>query len=42
MQLGLELYHEQVEMAPGVTLSLLEFSPEHTLLFLHGFGGNAA
>lgn len=44
MQLGLELYREQVEVAPGVTISLIEISPEapeHTLLFLHGFGGNA-
>lgn len=44
MQLGLELYREHVEVSPGVTLSLVEISPqapEHTLLFLHGFGGNA-
>src|SRR5690606_5232374 len=39
----LELYREQVEVAPGVTISLVELSPEapeHTLLFHHGFGGN--
>lgn len=44
MQLGLELYREQVEVAPGVELSLIEIAPEapeQTFVFLHGFGGNA-
>jgi long-chain acyl-CoA synthetase len=44
MQLGLELYREEMEVAPGVELSLIEVAPEapeQTFLFLHGFGGNA-
>jgi long-chain acyl-CoA synthetase len=45
MQLGIELYREEVQVAPDVTISLIEIAPEapeHTLLFLHGFGGNGA
>ncbi|HSM55428.1 MAG TPA: alpha/beta fold hydrolase [Candidatus Sulfomarinibacteraceae bacterium] len=44
MQLDLELYREEVAVAPGVSLSLIEVLPQQphqTLLFVHGFGGNA-
>lgn len=44
MQLDLELYREQVEVEPGVTLSYIDVSPERplrTFLLIHGFGGNA-
>lgn len=44
MQLDLELYREEVQVAEDVTLSLIEVSPErpdNTLVFIHGFGGNA-
>lgn len=44
MQIDLELYREEVTVAPGVTLSVIDIAPQrpqNTLLFLHGFGGNA-
>ena len=44
MQIDLELYREEVPLAPDVSLSVIDIAPqhpEHTLLFVHGFGGNA-
>ncbi len=44
MQLDLELYREQVTTDSGVRLSLIDIAPQHpeqTLVFVHGFGGNA-
>ncbi|MDX1688406.1 MAG: alpha/beta fold hydrolase [Candidatus Promineifilaceae bacterium] len=44
MQIDLELYREEVEVEPGVTLSLVDVAPEQpaqTLVLVHGFGGNA-
>ena len=45
MQLDLELYREEVQVGDGTTLSLIDVSPErpeNTLVFIHGFGGNAS
>lgn len=44
MQIDLELYREEVEVEPGVTISLVDVAPEQpeqTLVLMHGFGGNA-
>ncbi len=44
MQIDPELYREDVMVEPGVSLSVIEVAPEQpaqTLVFLHGFGGNA-
>ncbi len=44
MQLDLELYREQIEVEPGVTISYIEVAPERplrTFVLIHGFGGNA-
>lgn len=46
MEIDLELYRQDVRLptSPPVWLSVIDISPEHpqrTLVFLHGFGGNA-
>lgn len=46
MQIDLELYRREVRVAiqPQMRLSLIELAPDHaerTLVFLHGFGGQA-
>ncbi len=44
MQIDLELYREEVPVAPRVSISVIDIAPQHpenTLLFVHGFGGNA-
>lgn len=44
MQLDIELYREEVEVAPGVGISCIDVVPERplrTMLLVHGFGGNA-
>jgi len=44
MQLDLELYREQVEVEPGIAISFIDVAPErplHTIILIHGFGGNA-
>ena len=48
MQIDLELYREDVELpaesGPGRRLSVIDIAPEQpqqTMLFIHGFGGNA-
>ena len=44
MQIDLELYREEVAVAAGVTISVIDIAPQHpenTLVFVHGFGGNA-
>jgi len=44
MQIDLELYREEVEVEPGVTISFIDVTPEQpeqTLVLVHGFGGNA-
>lgn len=44
MQLDLELYREQVEVQPGISISYIDVSPERqvrTFVLIHGFGGNA-
>ena len=44
MQLDLELYRQEFEAEPGVTLSVIDVCPErplHTFFFVHGFGGDA-
>jgi long-chain acyl-CoA synthetase len=44
MQLDLELYREETEVEPGVTISYIDVAPERplrTFILLHGFGGNA-
>lgn len=45
MQIDLELYRESALIAPQVTISVIDITPQrpqNTLVFLHGFGGNAA
>ncbi|HEX6383722.1 MAG TPA: alpha/beta fold hydrolase [Anaerolineae bacterium] len=44
MQLDLELYREEVTVEPGVHISTIHIAPERpaqTLVFVHGFGGDA-
>jgi long-chain acyl-CoA synthetase len=44
MQLDLELYREETEVEPGVSISYIDVAPERplrTFILLHGFGGNA-
>jgi long-chain acyl-CoA synthetase len=44
MQLDLELYREETQVEPGVTISYIDVAPERplrTFILLHGFGGNA-
>ena len=44
MQLDLELYREETQVEPGVTISYIDVAPERplrTFVLLHGFGGNA-
>ena len=44
MQLDLELYREEVAVEPGVHISYIHVAPERpaqTLVFVHGFGGDA-
>lgn len=44
MQLDLELYRESVAVEPEVRISYIDVAPErplHTLIFIHGFGGQA-
>ncbi len=44
MQLDLELYREEIQVEPGVTISYIDIAPERplrTFLLVHGFGGNA-
>ena len=44
MQLDLELYRDETEVEPGVTISYIDVAPERplrTFILLHGFGGNA-
>lgn len=44
MQIDLELYREYVEMNKSLRFSVIDVQPEapqHTLVFIHGFGGRA-
>ena len=44
MQLDLELYREETQVEPGITISYIDVAPERplrTFVLLHGFGGNA-
>jgi long-chain acyl-CoA synthetase len=44
MQIDLELYREAVETSRAITISVIDVEPEHpekTIVFVHGFGGNA-
>ena len=44
MQLDLELYREEIQVQPGVTISYIDIAherPLRTFLLIHGFGGNA-
>ncbi len=44
MQLDLELYREETQVEPGITISYIDVAPERplrTFVLVHGFGGNA-
>ncbi|MBP7600855.1 MAG: alpha/beta fold hydrolase, partial [Thermoflexales bacterium] len=45
MQVDIELYRRDAQVAPGLRLSVIDIAPEapaRTMVFIHGFGGKAS
>lgn len=45
MQVDIELYRRDAQIAPGLRLSVIDIAPEapaRTMVFIHGFGGKAS